>query len=225
MRKLTALCSSVLVVIALGLGGCTALTNVIESFSPPEVQELSPSVHRYECEDGTEFTASVEGEGAWLFLPEKTVFLPRASRESRTRFGDADLGLWQIYSEAMLKRAGIRDQRCVDNQLQAAWEASQLRGADFRALGQNSSGELEIENQTLSFTPQAGDQRTYKLGPKQNDAALRKTSYQGASEQDALNLVLEGKSCRDPRSAEVYETTVTLSLGDEIWRGCGRALH
>ena len=42
---------------------------------------------------------------------------------------------------------------------------------------------------------------------------------------DDLVIVLEGQTCRDTMSGEEFETTVTVVLDGNKYRGCGRALH
>jgi membrane-bound inhibitor of C-type lysozyme len=52
---------------------------------PAPVQE-PPRTFVYECSDGYRFVARIEGEKAWLFLPEQTVSLPQVPAASGAKY-------------------------------------------------------------------------------------------------------------------------------------------
>jgi uncharacterized membrane protein len=37
-------------------------------------------------------------------------------------------------------------------------------------------------------------------------------------------VLIEGKPCGDSMSGEAFDTTVTVILGEQVFKGCGRAL-
>ena len=40
-----------------------------------------------------------------------------------------------------------------------------------------------------------------------------------------MTLLIEGQSCHDTMSGELFDTTVTVILDGKTYRGCGKALH
>jgi uncharacterized membrane protein len=103
------------------------------------------------------------------------------------------------------------------------WHKAKLRGVAFRAIGQEPGWLLEIKNgeEILVVTNYGQDRRVLRYVNPQVDKAARKTVF----EIDAnSNVLIEGKPCSDSMSGETFDTTVTLILGEQVFKGCGRAL-
>ena len=103
------------------------------------------------------------------------------------------------------------------------WHEAKLRGVAFRAIGQEPGWLLEIKNgeEILVVTNYGKDQKAFPYVDPREDKAARKTLFQ----VDANTRVLiEGKPCRDSMSGESFDTSVTVTLGEQVFKGCGRAL-
>ena len=53
------------------------------------------------------------------------------------------------------------------------------------------------------------------------DKVARKTVFQVDANTSVL---IEGKPCSESMSGESFDTTVTVNLGEEVFKGCGRTL-
>jgi uncharacterized membrane protein len=113
-----------------------------------------------------------------------------------------------------------REQELAKNNV---WHEAKLRGVAFRAIGQEPGWLLEIKNGEEIFvaTNYGKDQKVFPYVDPREDKAARKTLFQ----VDANTRVLiEGKPCSDPMSGESFDTTVTVTLDEQVFKGCGRAL-
>ncbi|MDX2413346.1 MAG: hypothetical protein QNK16_12870 [Woeseiaceae bacterium] len=103
------------------------------------------------------------------------------------------------------------------------WHKAKLRGVAFRAIGQEPGWLLEIKNgeEILVVTNYGQNRNLYPYVDPQEDKAARKTVFQ----VDANTRVLiEGMPCSDSMSGETFQSTVTVTLGAQVLKGCGRAL-
>jgi len=181
----------------------------------------------YECGDDNTFTLRVEGESAWLFLPQGSKRLPSVPSGSGAKFSDGSATYWSKGEEALLQLNGKTYRGCVNNRRMAIWEDAKLRGADFRAVGNEPGWYLEISEQSrLLFVDNYGqDRHEFVLSGPSVDTVLRTTRYQVQGDAHDLTLTLEGRPCTDTMSGESFETTVTLVFDGRRLSGCGRALH
>jgi uncharacterized membrane protein len=103
------------------------------------------------------------------------------------------------------------------------WHKAKLRGVAFRAIGQEPGWLLEIKNseEILIVTNYGQDRKVLPYVDPREDKAARKTVF----EVDAnASVLIEGKPCSDSMSGEHFDTTVTVILGKQVFKGCGRAL-
>ncbi len=59
---------------------------------------------RYECGYDLELDALIEGDVAWLFLPEQTVALPRVPTLSGTRYHRGAVSFWVDKDKVILEQ-------------------------------------------------------------------------------------------------------------------------
>lgn len=113
-----------------------------------------------------------------------------------------------------------REQELAKNDV---WHAAKLRGVAFRAIGQEPGWLLEIINgeEILIVTDYGKNRRSLPWVEPQEDKAARKTVF---PVDDKTRVLIEGKPCTDSMSGEPFEVTVTLTLGNNTLKGCGRAL-
>lgn len=116
---------------------------------------------------------------------------------------------------------------CRNNAARAIWEDAKLRGADFRAVGNEPGWYLEISQATrLLFVSDYGQSRyEFEAAAPMTDQNARRTEYRANDAEHTLSILIEGDSCHDTMSGEVFESRVTVILDNTEYRGCGKALH
>jgi uncharacterized membrane protein len=103
------------------------------------------------------------------------------------------------------------------------WHKAKLRGVAFRAIGQEPGWLLEIKNgeEILVVTNYGQNRNLFPYVDPREDKAGRKTVFQVDANTSVL---IEGKPCSDSMSGESFDTSVTVTLGEQVFKGCGRAL-
>jgi len=114
----------------------------------------------------------------------------------------------------------VREQELAKNDV---WHAAKLRGVAFRAIGQEPGWLLEITNgeEILLVTDYGQNRKSLPYVEPREDRAARKTVF---PVNDSTSVLIEGKPCIDSMRGESFEVTVTVTLGAETLKGCGRAL-
>jgi len=180
----------------------------------------------YECDDGYQFVARIQGETAWVFLPETTAALPHVPAGSGARYSEGGITYWSSGEEALLEVGGSEHRACANNRRRAVWEHAKLNGADFRAVGNEPGWVLEIYPRRMVLVTDYGDHRYEFETPEPVERPdERRTTFEAADRGLRVLVVLEGRECRDTMSGEAFETTVAVKLNDTTYRGCGRPLH
>ena len=120
----------------------------------------------------------------------------------------------------------IGDPMLVEEELakRNIWHDAKLRGVAFRAIGQEPGWVLEITDgeQILLVTDYGRNRHAYPYVEPRQDEAARVTVFQV---NQNTSVLVEGKPCTDSMSGDVFETTVTITHGSRMLRGCGRALY
>jgi putative lipoprotein len=181
----------------------------------------------YECPDEFGFAARIEGETAWLFLPSGTISLPHVPAASGAKYQDGATIYWSKGEVAVLERADQTRVECINNRAKAIWEDAKLRGADFRATGNEPGWHLEISRGygIVFVTNYGSDRYTFRTPAPISNEESRSTSYAVNENGHELAITLEGRRCTDSMSGAQFETTVTVMLDGTRFAGCGRPLH
>ncbi len=97
---------------------------------------------------------------------------------------------------------------------------------DFRAVGQEPGWVLEItEGESIHFTYAYGEREAYAPVPRPEiDPATGTVVYHAVTEAHDLGVTIERTPCVDVMSGAAHETTVTVTLNGETYRGCGGRL-
>lgn len=113
-----------------------------------------------------------------------------------------------------------REQELAKNNV---WHKAKLRGVAFRAIGQEPGWLLEITNgeEILLVTDYGNNKKSYPYVEPQEDQAARRTVFEV---NDNISVLIEGRPCSDTMSGESFEVTVTVTQGEKLLQGCGRAL-
>lgn len=221
--KKTVHCRAILLgMLSLALfSACT--TNVS---APLQLPINTSTTYVYECPDGTNFTANIKGEKAWLFLPGKTLSLAHVSAASGAKFSDGTTTFWSKGQEAYLESRDKVARNCTNNPQLAIWEHAKLGGVDFRAVGNEPGWYLEIRPEVIYYVGDYGNTRHIVARPEPiTDQSARQTMYLARNDKEVLQILIEGTSCIDSMSGETFESTVTVWIDDNNYHGCGRPLH
>lgn len=196
-----------------------------------ESLSIAPSqakTYVYECPDRYDFVVSIEGDQAWLFLPEKTIQLPRVPSASGEKYSDKQTIFWSKGSESRLELRAQNHIACKNNRAKAIWEHAKLKGVDFRALGNEPGWTLElVGDDTIIFSHFYDKINKYvfiKPVPEV-DQVVRKTVYKVKNKEHELSVTISGTPCQDSMSGESFESSVTVRLDGKLFNGCGKALH
>lgn len=181
----------------------------------------------YHCPDGFRFTARIEGESAWLFLPQRTVRLPQVPSASGARYSDGGTTYWSKGEEAQLTSDGHTRKGCQNHRAEAVWEDAKLRGVGFRAVGQEPGWHLEITPGARMVLVMDYGARRYEFPTPDpvEDPAAGTTVYHAQARGHSLRIELQGGGCQDTMSGERFETTLRMELDGRSFTGCGRPLH
>ncbi|MDP0589881.1 MAG: hypothetical protein QS748_12140 [Candidatus Endonucleobacter bathymodioli] len=214
------------------LAGCSSMpenkTEAIPSDGNGFPQEfIQGRVVYMQCVGGYEFPAQIQRDEVWLLLPEGAKRLVPKKMATGTLYSNGEYNFWITREEATL---GIVDEptlQCRNNKNKAIWEEARLRGADFRAVGHNPDWylELSLEGNTV-FVGGGGSTRIlFKTSVSVVDREKETSTYQMNNGDSKITIVIEGKSCVEPTTGELFDTTVTLYLDGKKLSGCGRALR
>jgi membrane-bound inhibitor of C-type lysozyme len=181
----------------------------------------------YECPDDYSFVARTEDSKVWLFLPGKTIDLPRVTSASGAKYTDGDILFWSKGSEAMLEAGNGRHTGCRNNPARAIWEHAKLNGADFRATGNEPGWYLEISNKRDILLVTDYGQTTYQFtsATLQAEPHAESAVYHARNERDIVEIVVTARPCRDTMSGTAYPSTVSVIVNDKRLAGCGKPLH
>ncbi|MCL6417513.1 hypothetical protein MIB92_17765 [Aestuariirhabdus sp. Z084] len=176
----------------------------------------------YQCDPDYRFVARQEQQQLWLFLPRRTLALkPVYGGEGYSGEG---YSLMREGDTAVLSFEGD-SYHCRNDRRAAIWEASKLNGYDYRAVGNEPGWYLEIGQGMMSrLVTQYGQSRLdFSLPEPRLDSAARLTLYRVP--EQALEIRIEGRVCRDSMSGETFASTVAITWQGQAFSGCGRALH
>ena len=165
-------------------------------------------------------------DAVWLFLPERTVKLPRVRSASGAKYSDGKTVFWTQGQEARIELSDGQVWACAENRRRSVIEDAKLRGMDFWATGNEPGWTLEIGPDSLVLVTGYGAERHVFPGTEpqvDNDAGI--ATWQVEAAGHALRAVLTGGGCRDDMSGEAFETAVNVVFDGASLRGCGTALH
>ncbi|MBY6185332.1 MliC family protein [Marinobacter hydrocarbonoclasticus] len=209
-----------LALVASLLTGCAGPGGSVE-MAPAPIEPKSEPVTLVMACDHTTVPTRIEGDTAWLFLPGNTVRAERVVSASGAKYTAKDVTLWLKGQEGILMVPGQPDQNCRNDRRAAIWEGAKLDGMDFRAIGNEPPWILELWPERIVL--KTGYEQQRREWPRPEPANLERASRFDVA--DGVSVLLEGKPCSDTMSGEGFETTVTVTDGERLYRGCGRALH
>lgn len=211
-------------------GGDTAATGAPTSAPDWTARPAdAATTSRFRCE-GLAFTVRTVGpptDEALVLLPDARHLVRRVPSASGTRYEGDGLAFWSHGDEARLETPGATYDACSLDRGAAAFEAARLRGAVFRALGQEPGWYLEIlpDSGRMALVADYGETelRTPLPEPRIDEAAGLRT-YEAATGSHRLTVTIESRPCTDAMSGFPFPRTVTVTLDGRALDGCGRPL-
>jgi len=178
----------------------------------------------WQCADRRVETRIESGEAGRLrlALPGGTLWLDHRRAASGARYSDeAGAGAFVFWNKGDSARLSI-DGETLDCQLSDArspWAAAQEAGAQLRAVGQEPGWVLIVE------TGADGKRiRMERMGHGEEiwHARLRDDGLSYETPGGEVIVEVSVAPCADTMSGERFPVAVTVHVGDDILRGCGR---
>ena len=115
------------------------------------------------------------------------------------------------------------------NRALAPWDSvffELTRDRDFRAIGQEPGWQLEIRmGSEMRFTYDYGKGSTVTPAARAElDATTGTRTFQAKAEANDLRVEIVPVGCEDSMSGKPFPATVTVTLNDRSFRGCGESL-
>ena len=100
------------------------------------------------------------------------------------------------------------------------------RDRDYRAIGQEPGWRLEVrKGKEIVFIYAYGESRAVTPAPRpETDAETGARTYRAVTEASDLRVTIAPTACTDAMSGKPFETTVTVTLNDTAYHGCGGPL-
>lgn len=180
----------------------------------------------YQCDKKFQFVAHLSGDTAWLFLPKRTVALRQMPTLTGAQYGDGESTFLVDGEYGWFRGAEGEYEECLNNRKKAVWEHAKLRGADYRAVGNEPGWSVEIWPEYIRYIGDYGSvSYTFERPEPRIDQQARTTVYETADADVSFTLQIRGEKCLDTMSDEEYSTAVTIWVDGRELRGCGKALH
>jgi uncharacterized membrane protein len=100
------------------------------------------------------------------------------------------------------------------------------RDRDFRGIGQEPGWQLEIrKGSEMRFIYDYGQTSVATPAPRARvDARTGRQTFQATTEANALTVEIVPVGCEDSMSGKPFPATVTVTLNERTFRGCGEEL-
>lgn len=200
---------------------------IIHSELPGFESVDTDQVFVYNCSDTLKFNAHVTKDSTWLFLSDTTLKVLPVKAGSGARYEGSSYLYWSKGNEAIFQKPQGSLTTCQSVPQERSWAAAKLRGIDFRAIGQEPGWFLELKkDKQLTYVGNYGRDTLIFDSPKPDtESQGRRVVYRIKKAQQLLELVIADTPCTDSMSGFDFPQTVTLTVGGETYRGCGRYLQ
>ncbi len=191
--------------------------------APPPAEEPAPvaapapteSIQRYDC-GGTQVAVFQRGDEVQLSLGGRRIQLQPVAAASGARYEGQDEGrpvsFWSKGEEATLQLG--------DETLPTCRSEGDMQSSIYRALGQEPGWLLEYGEERLVVSLDYG-QRTLTATSFLRVDEGEGFRLQGESEAGAVTVAVTRRLCHDGMSGLAYPDSVSLTLGEERYSGCG----
>ena len=182
------------------------------------------NVFVYNCGDSLRFTAHVTSDSTWLFLSDTALKVLPVPSGSGARYEGSSYLYWSKGAKAILQKPRGSFMTCAIVKKEKSWQAARLRGIRFRALGQEPGWLLEIiPDQKLTFVSDYGqDTLTTQQYQLKTDNSGR--IYTATVDGRSLKVTVSNAQCTDVMSGFTFPRTVSVTLAENTYTGCGQSL-
>lgn len=194
--------------------------------NPQPAPTPAASATRWRCGEIL-LTAGYRGEKADLSFSGRDLSLPIARSGSGARYAD-DKGneFWSKGDQATLTLVGEEKRDCEVTEHISPWEEAKIRGIVFRAVGQEPGWWVEVgsgDSPPLHAELDYGQRKIHVA----HSMGISSTPGYGGKTDDGITVVLRTKaeSCSDAMSGERFDSSAELTVGDELYKGCGAYLQ
>jgi membrane-bound inhibitor of C-type lysozyme len=217
--------SGVIVVLALTAAGCSTTVPINTPLGGPKpkpAEPISTRVSLYACPTyGDVIIRYSFGEVA-LVLKDETIVLPQVEAASGSKYSDEGNLFWEKSPEAQISLHASPTETCMNEPDRAAWVDAWLRGVSFRAQGTLTNWWVEIlDGDHITLGLDGGAHRvTAPAEPPSLEQGRR--VYRADSDEGKLTITISPEFCTLPGEKTRYPATVSVTLHDETYTGCGR---
>ena len=220
----------------LGLGvlgaGCQATTSVDKPQAPgrtittavkaPEEASIPNRVALYECPIHGDVLVRYSFGEVTLVLKDRSIVLPQAVAASGTRFTENGNLFWEKTPHAQVSLDGKAVEECTLDSARAPWVDAWRRGVSFRAQGTTPAWWAEVldgDHITLAIEDGTHIIRGPAEPPILKDGARY---YESDSDEGKLTVSIAPKACKISGLDMNFPNTVTVTLHDMTYTGCGK---
>ncbi|MDR8390348.1 MliC family protein [Aliifodinibius sp. S!AR15-10] len=208
---------------------------MLVSCSQEQEKEPSPTPHPkpeptgktyvYNCLEAANIIVKVDTADAWLFLQDTTVHLPQAKSASGARFMTEDYLYWSKGDEALVEIDNQSYGYCDVDQKETVWADALLRGASFRAAGNEPGWYLEVYPDSIKYVLDYGERTLVTPSPEQEfNTETTEKIYKVETEEHNVTIRATDESCTSMAGKE-FESTVYLAVDGKEYQGCGKELR
>jgi uncharacterized membrane protein/membrane-bound inhibitor of C-type lysozyme len=180
--------------------------------------------HHFRCGDALTFAVEFASDTAHVRLPESDLTLPQQVAASGARYGADGYELHVQGGEAIFTTPDATYRDCARQVEASVWDEARQRGITFRAVGQEPGWMLEVHNEDriellINYGEDVFEADDVAREDRRNGYILRAVSTRGD-----IIVHVDEESCIDVMSGERFEARVTVVVGREELKGCGREL-
>lgn len=189
---------------------------------PASLPYTPPTYFAYRCSDGA-FEVKLGDDEARVLHQGSQVVLPLVPSASGQKYQDgAGNLLFMKGQQAFFEGAqGLTLKDCQGQLVDTPWRAAAVRGVDFRAVGNEPGWLLELEYLRGAFILLDYGSTIIQTPPPR----LKIYPLTIQTQDHRITIAYREDGCRDPMSGEYSPLTVTLTVDDTAYTGCGRRLQ
>jgi putative lipoprotein len=192
--------------------------------------EPTLAARAFDCEDTRDFVlASADGppgeRAVDLIVSGRRHRVPQVRTASGTRYAAEGISVWTKGREARLELDG-RVSKCVENRARSIVEDARVRGAEFRATGNEPGWVWELFGDRMVFAGRYGAERLTMPRPSRvSGPGIGEERYAAAADGRRLTVRIVARPCIDSMSGARHASTVEIELDGRAHRGCGDPLQ
>ncbi len=189
----------------------------------------TPVVAAYDCPGEMTFTVRFKDDLAELFFKDQTIVLPETVAAGDKQYTDGTSTLSLHETEASLSLQNGQTYLCQESKARAVWEEAKLRGAVFRATGNEPGWVMEIMNsgEIILITSYGAERRTLQTPLRSTEPDRNLTLYKSSNHGQDIAIEIFAEPCQDTMNGDALPATVSITISGNsahTFRGCGRQL-